>query len=135
MADSRFEELVQADARLSRSFIAAVTVVVAVIVWLMFLAGPREAEEASGTTVVLMLLQFASYVWYAIAAGGAAKVLGDSGWKYVAWIIAAPVLSRLPIPLVSFVILASPLAIKLLLGSRLQSEIRRESVAVMHGGA
>lgn len=125
MAETQFDSLVHADVRLSRSFMAAVAALGATIVWMLFLAGPGEATETSTTSMVLMVVQFACYVWYAVAAGGAAKVLGDRGWPYVVWILAAPLLSRLPIPLVSLLIAASPLSIKLLLGSRLQAAIRQ----------
>ena len=132
MSESRFDAIEQADARLSRSFVAAVGALAATILWVLFLAGPGEATETSATSLVLMAVQFACYIWYAVAAGGAAKVLSDTGWKYIAWILAAPLLARLPIPLLSHLILASPLAIKLLLGSRLQAAIRREGIASLH---
>jgi hypothetical protein len=132
MADSRFDALVQADTRLSRSFVVAVVAVLATIVWAMFFADPRDPEQGRTTMVVLLLVQLASYIWYALAAGGAAKVLGDAGWKYVAWIIAAPFLAQLPIPIVSTVIAVSPLSIKFLLGSQLQAAIRQEGFASIH---
>jgi hypothetical protein len=132
MTESRFDALVQADTRLSRSFIAAVAATLATIFWTLFITGPEAPAEMSTTTIVLLLIQFGTYVWYAVAAGGAAKVLGDAGWKYVAWILAAPVLAQVPIPIVSTIIGVSPLSIKFLLGSQLQAAIRQEGFAGIH---
>ena len=132
MADSRFDALVQADTRLSRSFIVAVTAVLGTLIWALFIANPRDPAQGRTGMFVLLGIQLASYVWYAVAAGAAAKVLGDSGWKYAAWIIAAPFLAQLPIPIVSTLIAVSPLSIKFLLGSQLQAAIRQEGFASIH---
>jgi hypothetical protein len=131
MNESRFEALVQADTRLSRSFFAAVAGLLASLFWMLFVVGPEDAGKST-TTIVVLCLQFAAYIWYAIAAGAAAKILGDAGWKYVLWILAAPFLSRIPIPIVSTVIAVSPLSIKFLLGSQLQAAIRQEGLAALH---
>ena len=128
----QFETLVKAETRLSRSFLAAVAALGAVWIWTLFIAGPSTAATPDTTTLVLLAIQFACYVWYGVAAGGAAKVLGDAGWKYVVWILAAPFLARIPIPIVSTLIAVSPLSIKFLLGSQLQSAIRQEGVAAIH---
>lgn len=127
MAESRLDALMQADTRLSRSFAVCVAAVLATIFWMLFVATPEAAASPSGTGLGLLAIQFACYVWYAVAAGGAARALGDPGWKYIAWILAAPFLARLPIPIVSTLIAVSPLSIKFLLGSQLQSAIRQES--------
>jgi len=82
--------------------------------------------------LTMSAIQLASYVWYAIAAGGAARVLGDKGWTYVAWILAAPFVAKVPIPIVSTLIAVSPLSIKFLLGSQLQEAIRQQGVASIH---
>ncbi|MEO7135443.1 MAG: hypothetical protein ABI024_14620 [Vicinamibacterales bacterium] len=125
------DTLVQADAKLSRSFAVCVVAVLAMICWMIFVATPDPEATTSistgGVGLVLLVIQFACYVWYAVAAGGAAKALGEPGWKYVLWILAAPFLAFLPIPIVSTVIAVSPLSIKFLLGSQLQSAIRQES--------
>jgi hypothetical protein len=127
MTDSRLDALMAADTRLSRTFVVAVIAALASLFWTLFIASPEQARTPDGVGLVLAVVQFGSYVWYAMAAGGAAKVLGDPGWRYVAWIIAAPFLAKLPIPIVSTLIAVSPLSIKFLLGSQLQSAIRQES--------
>jgi hypothetical protein len=132
MAESQFGALVQAESRLSRSFIVAVIAVLATLFWTLFIADPQKTGQTSGTALTLVGIQVASYIWYAIAAGAAARILGDSGWKYVVWILAAPFLARLPIPIVSTVIAVSPLSIKFLLGSQLQTAIRQEGLASIH---
>ena len=127
MEPSRVDALMQADTRLTRSFIVCAAAVLMVMFWWMFLATPEDVESPGGTGLVLLLFQMAAYVWFAIAAGQAAKLLGDSAWKYVVWILAAPLLARLPIPLVSTLIAVSPLSIRFLLGSQLQDAIRQAS--------
>jgi len=132
MAESKFDALVRADTQLSRSFIAAVAAVLASLFWTLFIAGPQPPGSMSTTTMVLLAIQLAAYLWYAVAAGAAAKILGDAGWKYAAWIVAAPFLAQLPIPIVSTLIAVSPLSIKFLLGSQLQAAIRQEGFAGIH---
>lgn len=130
------EELNARDTQLTRSFAAAVLSYLATLVWMFFLAPTDESglPQVTGVSVVLALFQLGCYVWYAIAAGAAARTLGDAGWKYVAWILAAPFLALLPIPIVSMLIGVSPLSIKFLLGSRLQAALHAETMATLHGG-
>jgi hypothetical protein len=132
MAESQFDALVQAESRLTRSFIVAAGAVAVWLIWLLFIATPEQMTQSDPTMLTMSSIQLASYVWYAIAAGGAAKVLGDKGWKYVAWILAAPFVAKIPIPLVSTVIGVSPLSIKFLLGAQLQEAIRQQGVAAIH---
>ena len=73
-------------------------------------------------------------MWYAISAGAAAKLLGATGWHYVVWILVAPFLARLPIPIVSTIIGVSPLSIKFLLGGQLQTAMRLATFEELHGG-
>jgi hypothetical protein len=127
MEQSRVDMLTQAESRLTRSFIVCAAAVLIVMFWTMFIATPEEVVSPSGTGLVLMLIQFACYVWFAVTSGQAAKALGEPAWKYVAWILAAPFLARLPIPLVSTLIAVSPLSIRFLLGSQLQDAIRQAS--------
>lgn len=134
MAEDRLEALLRAETGLSRSFWAAVAGVLGTLFWTLFVAGPSP-DAASGlaqTGLLIGLLQFAFYIWYAVSAGAAAKVLGDAGWKYVAWILAAPFLAMIPIPIVSTIIGVSPLSIKFLLGGQLQAAIRQEGLAGIH---
>jgi hypothetical protein len=134
MAETRVDELLKLESRLTRSFIAYVVVLFAGIIWNFFIAkrSPSGGFEPSATALVLLLLQVGIYIWYAMSAGAAAKSLGDRGWKYVVWILAAPILALVPIPIVSMIIGVSPLSIKFLLGGQLQTAIREESVADLH---
>jgi hypothetical protein len=83
---------------------------------------------------------YGAYVWYALAAGMAARALGSPGWRYVVWILAAPfvalIVALLPIPLLSSaastVISVSPLSIKFLLGNQLEEAFRRETSLSLH---
>jgi hypothetical protein len=121
------DDLLTADSHLTRSFVAAVAGALAVMAWAVFAgSGP------SWTLAVLVLAQFGCYVWYAFAAGESAKTLGDKGWPYVAWILAAPFVALAPIPVVSTVIAVSPLVIKFLLGSQLQNAIHEQTLEVLH---
>ena len=133
MAATSVEDLLRADSGLTRGFVGAVIAVGAFMIWSLFIAGTTEAGGLQFTWVgvVLFVLQLGGYIWYAVAAGAAAKALGDAGWKYVVWILAAPFLARLPIPLVSMLIGVSPLAIKFLLGNQLQTALRQETLATL----
>ena len=134
MAEDRMDVLLRAESKLTRAFWAAAAGVIGTLLWAMFVQGPKT-DAGSGIAqagLILALLQFAFYVWYAFAAGAAAKVLGDAGWKYVAWILAAPFLAMIPIPIVSTLIGVSPLSIKFLLGGQLQTAIRQEGFAGIH---
>ena len=134
MGEERLEALLRAESGLSRSFWAAVVGVLGTIFWTLFVAGPSP-DAGSGvaqTGLIIGVLQFAFYIWYAISVGRAAKVLGDPGWKYVAWILVAPFLAMIPIPIVSTIIGVSPLSIKFLLGGQLQEAIRQEGLAGIH---
>ena len=59
----------------------------------------------------------------------AKEILGEKAWPYVTWILAAPILSLVPIPIVSTLIAASPLSIKFLLGRQLNTAIREAAFA------
>lgn len=133
MSEAKVDKLLKVEAGLTRSFIGCVVVVLASIFWGLFVADTSSGvAEPVAVTLLLLALQIGFYVWYAIAAGAAAKVLGESGWKYVAWILAAPLLAQIPIPIVSTIIGVSPLSIKFLLGGQLHSAIRAESFADFH---
>ena len=119
--------LLAADSHLTRSFAAAVAGALAAMMWVIF-----AGTAFSWVYVTLVLLQFACYLWYAFAAGEAARALGETGWVYISWILAAPLLALIPIPVVSTVIGVSPLSIKFLLGGQLQSAIRDQTFEVMH---
>jgi hypothetical protein len=121
------DTLLAADSHLTRSFIAAVAGALAVMLWTVF-----AGSSFSWISLVLILAQLGCYAWYAMATGEAAKALGDTGWAYVAWILAAPFAALIPIPVVSTVIAVSPLSIKFLLSGQLQSAIREETFEVMH---
>jgi hypothetical protein len=121
------DDLLSADSHLTRSFIAAAATALAVMLWATF-AG-TALSRMYGT---LVLAQIGCYVWYALAAGEAAKALGEKGWMYVSWILIAPFAALIPIPVLSTVIAVSPLSIKFLLGGQLQSAIRDQTFEVMH---
>jgi hypothetical protein len=126
MAKPSVDELMAVESRLNRSLVACVLAVLASFIW-TFLAIKASATTGSGAGLVslgLLLLQVGCYVWFAVAAGAAAKILGEAAWKYVVWILAAPFLALVPIPIVSTIIGISPLSIKFLLGGQLQAAIR-----------
>jgi hypothetical protein len=138
MTDGRVDQLLRADARLGRSFIGSVLAFLASMMWTLFFAKVTPdggGLEPSLAAFVIFVFQIAFYVWYARSAGAAAKLLGDAGWKYVVWILAAPFLARIPIPIVSTIIGVSPLSIKFLLGGQLQTAIREETMAAVHQSA
>jgi hypothetical protein len=131
------EELIDAEAGLARAFIGYLFAVLSGLAWPM-IAASFGAEPSSGIVVAtlgLLVVQIGLYVWFAIAAGGAARALGGTAWHYIVWILASPILALIPIPLVSTVIAVSPLSIKFLLGGQLQTAIREQTSMAMHVSA
>ena len=130
MTPTSIEMLQTADTRLTRSFICCVATVLASMGWALFVSPPVPGQP-SPALAIIGLLQIASYIWFAISAGGAARVLGATAWHYVTWILVAPILALVPIPIVSSIIGISPLSIKFLLGGQLQTALREETAAVL----
>ena len=139
MAATTIDELIRAEARLSRAFVGYLFAVGSALAWPMLIAGQIRGHEVpiwvALASLGLLVVQIALYVWYAIAAGAGARALGEAGWPYVLWILASPFLSMLPIPLVSTVIAVSPLSIKFLLGGQLQTAIREQTSMALHVSA
>jgi hypothetical protein len=134
MGAASVDELLAVESRLTRSFLGCVIVLVARTGWTFFI-GPRTPSggiEPAWVGLVLLILQLGFYVWYALSAGAAAKLLGATGWTYIVWILAAPFLALVPIPIVSTIIGVSPLSIKFLLGGQLQSAVREATFADFH---
>lgn len=135
MSQTSIDRLQAADSRLTRSFFGSAAAFLLTMGYPMFFA-PFVAErpaEAGLVALGLLALQVAFYVWYAISAGAAAQLLGGTRWHYVVWILVAPFLSMLPIPIVSMIIGVSPLSIKFLLGGQLQTAIRDATFGQLHG--
>ena len=131
------EELIHAETGLSRAFIGYLFAVLSAMAWPMVAAsfGPVPSTGIVVASAGLLVVQIGLYVWFAIAAGAAARALGGTAWHYVVWILASPVLALVPIPIVSTVIEVSPLSIKFLLGGQLQTAIREQTSMAMHVSA
>jgi hypothetical protein len=119
------EELEAAESRLGRAFmLAALAVVCSVGVGLSLpgveMRGPLEWTIFAAVELFLL----GAYFWYATAIGRAATYLVPSPWKYVLWVLAAPFLALIPIPIVSTVIGLSPLSLKFFFTGQLRSEIK-----------
>ena len=131
MAKASVDDLMAAESRLNHSLVGAVVAVLASLGWAFIMAkvtgGPSEG--AGLVALALFILQVGCYVWFAVAAGKAARILDEAGWKYVVWILAAPFLALVPIPIVSTLIGVSPLSIKFLLGGQLERAIRERPFA------
>jgi hypothetical protein len=111
--------------------VACVVTVLASMGWALFV-GPPAPGRIAWFPVLIVVCQLGAYIWYAVSAGAAAKAVGAVGWHYVVWILAAPLLAMLPIPIVSTIIGVSPLSIKFLLGGQLQTAMREETFAQLH---
>ncbi len=131
------EELIHAEAGLARAFVGYLLAVGSSLAWPMIAASiSQEPTLGIGlATIGLLVVQIGLYVWFAIAAGAAARALGGTAWHYIVWILASPILSLVPIPLVSTVIAVSPLSIKFLLGGQLQTAIREQTSMALHVSA
>jgi hypothetical protein len=135
MSEATVERLQAADSSLTRSFAWWLAVLVGTFGYTAFVA-PLLREQpglAALGALALLALRVAVYVWYAVSAGAAASLLGATRWHYVAWILVAPFLALVPIPIVSLVIAVSPLSIKFLLGGQLQTAIREATFGQLHG--
>jgi hypothetical protein len=71
----------------------------------------------------------ATYVWFAYTAAAAAGRVGRSRVLVATWVLLAPILALLPIPIVSRLIAASPLSLKFILASELRADIREKTFA------
>lgn len=131
------DDLIHAEARLGRAFVGYLFAVMSGLGWPMIVAGQGTEPPAGwiAASLVLLVVQAGLYVWFAIAAGAAARALGGTAWHYIVWILAAPFLALLPIPLVSTLIAVSPLSIKFLLGGQLQTAIREQTSMALHVSA
>ena len=131
------EDLIHAEARLGRAFAGYLFAVLSGVAWPMIVAG-RIAEPTAGlvaASLALLAVQAGLYVWFAIAAGAAARALGATAWHYILWILVAPFLGLVPIPVAAMVIAVSPLSIKFLLGGQLQTAIREQTSMALHVSA
>jgi hypothetical protein len=131
------EELIHAEARLARAFLGYLFAVASALAWPMIASsvGPEPSVGIGIASATLLLVQIGLYVWFAIEAGAAARALGGTAWHYIVWILASPLLSLVPIPVVSTVIAVSPLSIKFLLGGQLQTAIREQTSMALHVSA
>src|SRR5688500_6608102 len=131
------EDLIHAEARLGRAFVGYLFAVLSGMAWPMIVGG-RGGEPSVAwiaASLGLLVLQVGLYVWFALAAGAAARALGGTAWHYIVWILASPILALVPIPLLSTVIAVSPLSIKFLLGGQLQAAIRDQTSMALHVSA
>lgn len=110
---------------------AAVITFLLYLGWPFFLrlTGPAYARFAGAVEIALAAAFLAAYAWFAYAAAVAAARVGRSRALVLGWLLAAPVLSLLPIPFVSTVLLASPLSLKFILAAELRATIRERTFA------
>jgi hypothetical protein len=120
-----------AETRLDRSFAAAVTAFLLNLGWPLFLrlTGPAYVRGAGVVEIALAMALLAAYAWFAYAAMVAAARVGRSRGLVLGWLLAAPLLSLLPLPIVSTVLLASPLSLKFILAAELRATIRERTFA------
>ena len=129
MTTPSVDDLMAAESRLNHSLYAVVVAVLASLGWAFYIAKAGPSQSAGLVALALFILQLGCYVWFAVSAWKAARILGEAGWKYVVWILAAPFLALVPIPVVSTLIGVSPLSIKFLLGGQLERAIRERPFA------
>jgi len=123
------EELEGAESRLNRAFIMAAVAVVLSLATGVWWQTATDRGAAWTVFIVTRLFLLAAYVWFALAIGRVAKYLVPSPRKYVAWVLAAPFLALIPIPIVSTVIALSPLSLKFFFSRQLQNEIKERVLA------
>ena len=135
MADAKpysTEDLLAIESQLDRSFMVCVAALLAYFALpFVVYATPREWGQQGVMLAVIMLgplvLLPAAYVWFAVSVGRAEKAVGDNAVLFVLWVLGAPVLSIFPIPIVSTLLVASPLSLKFLLSRELRSKIHDQT--------
>jgi hypothetical protein len=135
------KDLLGIESRLNRSFYAAVSAYIFSFVLGLFFgpllnprANLRENVMALLLVVVILLgaiLAFAGYVWYVIAIYQTAKAI-HKPYGYLLWAILGPVLSILPIPIVSIALAVTPVTIKFLLSEELRTRARLQTLRDLH---
>jgi hypothetical protein len=125
------QDLLAVEERLDRSFGVAVTAFLAQAGWPLMarVMGVANRDWAGLVIVALAAAMMASYLWFAYAASEAASRVGRSRLLVGAWIVLAPIIALLPIPVVSLLIGASPLSIRFILAGELRSEIQARTLA------
>jgi hypothetical protein len=110
---------------------AAVTAFLLYLGWPFFvrLTAPAYVRWAGAMEIALAVAGLAAYAWFASAATMAAARVGRSKVLVLAWLLAAPLLSLLPLPVVSTVLQASALSVKFLLAAELRATIRERTFA------
>lgn len=99
--------------------------------WPLFvrLTGPSYARWAGGVEIALAAAFLGAYAWFAYAATVGAGRVGRSRVLVLGWLLAAPVLALVPIPLVSTILQASPLSLKFILAAELRATIHERTFA------
>jgi hypothetical protein len=127
------------ESRLNRSFYVAVSAVILFIVINAFLSPLILTPGKNAARLLLALvilaggfLAFAGYVWYVISIYKTAKAINKSYGLYLSWAILGPVLSLLPIPIISHVLAVTPLTIKFLLSGEIRTMARFQTMRDLH---
>lgn len=123
------ETLLRREWRLDRSFEAVVVALVGSFLFVYLLGHLGSAAPVSLYLIApwLPFLLLACYAWYVVEAILTARAVGRSPWLIGAWLLAAPFLSLLPIPVVALVLQASPLILKFILARELRAQIHQQT--------
>ena len=83
MTKPSIDDLMAAESRLNRSVAACVVAVLASLGWAFAMAkATGEPSKSVGFgALALFVLQVSCYVWFAVSAGKAAKILGEASWN------------------------------------------------------
>ena len=109
----------------------AVTAFLLNLGWPFFvrLTAPALVHWAGAAEIALAASFLAAYAWFAYAATVAAARVGRSRALILGWLIAAPLISLLPLPFVSTLLQASALSLKFILAGELRATIRERTFA------
>jgi hypothetical protein len=132
------KELLGIESCLNLSFYAAVIAFIFLysISWfsLPFLLEPRSNKTIALLLVIVAgaILAFAGYIWYMVSIYKTAKAINKPGGLYLLWAIGGPILSQIPIPIVSIALAVTPLIIKFLLSGEIRTMIRLRTLRDFH---
>jgi hypothetical protein len=132
------KELMAIESRLNRSFYAAVIAVIISIVLNAYLIAPLLREPRENVALIALavsigtLLALGGYIWYVVSIYATAKAMRKPFGLYLFWAIGGPILSLIPIPIVSRILSVTPLTIKFLLSGEIRTMIRLQTLRDLH---
>jgi hypothetical protein len=125
------KDLYKIESRLNHGFAAAVIALLLYLgISIFFSPLARDPDRLFVYLLIaglVALLALCGYIWYIVSMYITARAIRKPAGLYLFWAIGGPILSLLPIPIVSIALAAAPLVIKFILSGEIQSMIRTQT--------